>query len=142
MSLSEKSTAKFKKNSLFTTMTTLSFIGNIIWFILFGILLSGSLMNSASIVESFSVDGIKGGIMFIFAIISAIVVSSCIVSLIGLVKMRKGKKRGFGYYAIGNGVWVLMMIYMTFGDYGYAIVSAIISILFILFFFFKSRQMA
>ena len=142
MNQSAKTPQPFKKNATFTTMTTLSFIGNAVWAILFGIIFSGSLNNSSEMLNSLSVDGLFGGLLFLFAILSGIVLFSCIISIIGLVKMRKGKKKGFKYYLVGNGIWILIMIYTAFGDSFYAIFGAIISLLFLAFFYFKSRQMA
>ncbi|MGB1102587.1 MAG: hypothetical protein ACPG21_03075 [Crocinitomicaceae bacterium] len=119
---------------MFNTLSILSIVGNVLVAILFAILFLGGLNNSSESLQNFAIDGVVGGFMLLFTVLSALVLISCILSILGVVKMRKGQRRGFKLYAIGNGAWIALVFYASLGDAYYYLISAAISALFILFF--------
>lgn len=123
------------RSVLFNVMSILSYIGNGIWTLLFLVLFIGCLSNGAAMMKTISMDAVFGGVVAFFAILSALVILLCVVCIIGMVKMRKGKRSGFFLYAISNGIWGLLIFYAAAdgGDIMF-IVGGLISIGFIIYF--------
>lgn len=131
----------FKKSAVFNTFSILAIVGNVIVAILFAILFTGGLNNSFEDSERIAIDGLVSGFMFLFTILSALVLTSSILSIIGLIRMRKGQRRGFKMYLFANGAWIALVFYASLGDAYYYLFGAAISVLFILYFLTVYRKM-
>ncbi len=133
-------TKKKSHSSLFSTVSGFSYTGNIIWGVLFGLLLIGCIINGASMLEETSLDNFFGGVVVGFAFMSTVILALCVVCIIGLVKMKKGERRGFLIYAISNGLWSLILIYSSQGDFLFLGMAAV-SIAFIIYYAIFSKQL-
>lgn len=123
------------RSALFNVMSILSYIGNGIWTLLFLVLFIGCLSNGAAMMKNVSMDAVFGGVVAFFAILSALIILLCVVSMVGMAKMGKGKRSGFILYAISNGIWALLIFYAAAGDGGMGfIIGGLISLGFIVYF--------
>jgi hypothetical protein len=133
--------AQIKKSKAFNAVTVFSYIGNAIGALLAMILLIACITNGTSMENSGSFDALAGGLIGVMAVLSALVIVMCYLCLLGVAKMRTGKTRGFLYYLIGNGLWVVFMIYAgREGSLPY-LTSALISIGFTVFYAMKLPKM-
>lgn len=131
-----------KNSSTFKTMSILSFVGNGIWAFLFLLLFIGCVVNGAALMKSVSLDSFFEGAIMFFAVISALIIAACLVAIVGVVKMKNGKRRGFFLYAIANGLWSLLLFYAGTGDGGTIFwIGGIISLLFIGFYMLRLHKL-
>lgn len=131
-----------QNSSTFKTMAILSYVGNGVWAFLFLLLFIGCVVNGAAMLKSVSLDNFFGGAIMFFTVISALVMVVCLVSIIGVVKMKNGKRRGFFLYAIANGLWSLLLFYAGTGDGGTVFwIGGIISLLFIGFYMLRLHKL-
>ena len=100
--------AQPKKSKAFSTISVLSYIGNSICALLAMILLIASISNGTNLSKSGSFDALFGSLM---AVMAVLVIVMCYLCIMGVAKMKKGNKRGLLYYLIGNGLWVVLLIY-------------------------------
>ena len=122
----------YKLSSTFKTITILSFIGNGIWALLFLLLFVACIVNGAAVIKSVSLDNFFGGAIVFFTLLSAVILGVCLTALIGVVKMRKGKRQGFVLYAVANGLWSMLLFYAGTDKGGSLFwIAGIISLLFI-----------
>lgn len=120
----------------FLTLPALAAIGNLLWFLLFSVILIASIINWNVAVES---NAPRENIFF-FLILSSVIVLACLLCFYGLLRMRKGKKIGFYFYAIGNLIWIGALFYdLTRYSYIYPVLIAI-SLLFVIFFAIMARK--
>ena len=106
--------AQPKKSKAFSTISVLSYIGNSICALLAMILLIASISNGTNLSKSGSFDALFGslmGVMAVMAVMAVLVIVMCYLCIMGVAKMKKGNKRGLLYYLIGNGLWVVLLIY-------------------------------
>lgn len=134
--------AEKKKSGAFNTLTILSYIGNAILALLFMILLIGCITNGTNFENSKAFSGLFGGLLGVFAIMSILVIVTCWLCINGVAKMKKGKRRGFMFYLIGNGLWVLLLIYGGSEGSLPFLICALISIGFIVFYAMKLPKMS
>ena len=133
--------AKKKESGAFGVMSVLSYIGNGVLALLFMILLIACITNGTSMANSGTFDGLFGGMIGVFAVISALVILISWLCIIGVAKMKKGNRRGLMFYLIGNGLWVILLIY-TGRDGSLTFLSgALISIVFTAFYAMKLPKM-
>ncbi|MDA7803210.1 hypothetical protein N8987_01365 [Crocinitomix sp.] len=134
-------TSKKINDSAFKTMTTLSLIANTVWGTLFLLLLVACVFNSEAVLnstkDSISPNELFGNLIVLFLILSAIVVILCWFCIRGISRMKKGELRGFYTYALTNGLWALLQIYIgSDGTIPY-LISGVVSIIFIFYFALK-----
>lgn len=122
------------RSGLFNTMSILAFVGNGVWGLLFLLLLIGCTVNGAAMMESTTLNNFFGGIVMFFAIASLLMVLSCVVAFVGVLRMRKGYKRGFFLYASGNGIWILAVLYAAIEGGMTYVLGGILSLLFVAYF--------
>ncbi len=103
--------AQPKKSKAFSTISVLSYIGNSICALLAMILLIASISNGTNLSKSGSFDALFGSLMGVMAVMAVLVIVMCYLCIMGVAKMKKGNKRGLLYYLIGNGLWVVLLIY-------------------------------
>lgn len=137
--LDQETSSSTKTPAFFSPIVVLSYIGNSIWGVLFLLLFFGCVMNGAKMLESLSLDDFMGGLVMLFAVMSAVFVALCVVCIIAVNKMKKGNKNGFTLYAVCNGIWSMLLLYGSGGDWLF-IVMALISILFIVLFYQASKK--
>jgi hypothetical protein len=113
------------------TVAVLSIIGSAFWGIVFFILFIGCLINGAALMESLSMDNVFSGVIFLFAVMSLLIMTLCAFTIVGAIQLKKGLKKGFKFYAIGNIPWVLIMLYASNGSIAF-IVVALISAVFVM----------
>ena len=112
------------------TLAILSYVGNGLWTLLLLIMafalnaFMGELVNRLD-APTMSTDQLMTLIMIGCLVLAVF----CILSIVGAAMMTKGKKSGFVLYAIGNGIWTLLMI---MGGTPQGIVFGVISLGFIL----------
>ncbi len=122
-------------SSMYKTMNILSYIGNGVWGILFLLLFVACIVNGAAVASTVSLDSFFGGAIAFFAFLSALVVALCVVSIIGVLKMRKGKRKGFFLYAIANGLWALVLFYAASDNGGFNLIAGgVISFAFVYYY--------
>ncbi|NOQ73334.1 MAG: hypothetical protein GQ574_15115 [Crocinitomix sp.] len=126
--------AKKKESGAFGVMSVLSYIGNGIWALLFMILLIACITNGTSMQNSGTFDGLFGGMIGVFAAMSALVIIMCWLCISGVAKMKKGNRRGFMFYLIGNGLWIMLLIYAGREGNVTFLSGAVISIVFVTFY--------
>jgi len=124
----------YLRSGLFNAMSILAFVGNGLWAFLFLLLLIGCTVNGAAMMESTTLNNFFGGIVMFFALASLLMVLSCVVAFVGVLRMRKGYKRGFFLYAGGNGVWILVVFYAAIEGGMTYVLGGILSLLFIVYF--------
>lgn len=130
----------------FKIVTMLSLIANIVWGILFSILLIACILNGQAIIDStkdtISPDAFFGNIIVLFLILSVVVVLLCWFCISGIRKMKKGERSGFYSYAIANALWALLQINIGSDGTVPYIVSGLISIGFIFYFALKLPKLS
>jgi|GEM_PF-2323880 len=123
-----------EKQRTFQSFTMLSYIGNAVWGILFLILFIGCIINGEAMLK----DGEDTSRLTFYLIASAVILISCIFCIIGVMGMKRGRKKGFKNYAIGSVIWVLLLFYdSTFGRGTYGMLFPIIasvSIVFVIYY--------
>ncbi|MFT5824024.1 MAG: hypothetical protein ACI8ZM_005290 [Crocinitomix sp.] len=134
--------AENNKSGALGAMSVLSYIGNGLWALLFMILLIGCITNGTDFENSSAFDGLFGGMLGLFAVMSLLVIIMCWLCIIGVAKMKKGNRRGFMLYLIGNGLWVMLLIYGGRDGSVALLFGAILSIVFIAFFAMKIPKMS
>lgn len=95
------------KPANFNILSVLSYLGNLFWIAL--IMYYYTIMN-----EVLSLIPIPDGVAAaqveqIFLMLFGILIFTCMLSLIGVILMNKRKKVGFFIYAVGNGLFGLLM---------------------------------
>lgn len=92
-------------------LAILSYIGNGFWILAFGWMYFYMSSNLALFEEL--VQGRIDTEVLTTVILTAFLVSLGlgILSIVGAAKMAKGKKNGFIFYAIGNGLWVALLLF-------------------------------
>lgn len=128
------------ENKLFRVMAMLSYIGNCIWGFFFLFLFIACIINGALLANSESFNAIFNGLIVLFAILSFVIVVLCVLSIIGMYRLQKGKHSGFVLYAIANTLWAIIIIYASKGSWGY-IIPGVISAGFVLYFGFYTMQL-
>ena len=123
-------------------MTILSYIGNVICALLCMVLLIACVTNGTSMEKSGMFDGLFAGLLGVFAIMSALVIVMCWLCIIGITKMKKGIRRGFILYLIGNGLWVILLIYSGRDGGLTALLGALVSIGFIAYYAMKIPKLS
>src|SRR5690606_23733565 len=126
------------------TLAILSIVGSSIW----GLLMFIGMLWMIFVVDTFSnlIPGASSkeavaGITIAFILL----IGLNVLGLVGAVKMMGGKKSGFILYAIGTGLWVLLMLFIggrspEAGGILY-LVSGLASIGFIIAFGVKMKEM-
>ena len=91
-----------------------SYIGNGLWG-LFLLLMIATLSSYESMFSGLLPGGAgsseMASFMMMIKVILGLFIVTCIVSIIGTVKMGQGKRSGFFMYAIANGIWGLLFAY-------------------------------
>ncbi|WP_066757943.1 hypothetical protein [Crocinitomix algicola] len=127
-----------RNKNLFKTFTSLAYIANVIWAVLFSILLIGCILNGEAILnaapDSINPEGFFGSLIALFLVLSIVVVTLCVLSILGLNKMRANARKGYFLYVISNGVWALLQIYIGSDGTIFYLASGLISIVFIFYF--------
>ncbi len=130
------------KSGAFKTMTVLSYLGNVICALLCMVLLIACITNGTSMENSEMFDGLFSGLLGVFAVMSALVIGMCWLCIIGVAKMKKGLRRGFILYLIGNGLWVVLLIYSGSDGSLPSLLGALISIGFIAYYAMKIPKLS
>ena len=120
--------AQMKKSKALNAISVLTYIGNSIYALLFMILLIACIANGTTMSNSGNFDALVGGLMGVLAVMSVLVIVMCYLCIIGVAKMKKGKKRGLLFYLIGNGLWIILLIYAGRGGGLVYLSAALISI--------------
>jgi hypothetical protein len=133
---------KIKTSGAFGVMSVLSYIGNGLWALLFMIFLIGCIINGKDMVNGGSFEALFGGMLGVFALMSALIVILCWLCISGVSKMKKGIRKGFIFYLIGNGLWSVLLIYGGRDGTVYMLGGALVSIIFIGFYAMKLPKMS
>jgi len=104
--LDQNKTRKEKQRT-FQSFTMLSYIGNAVWGILFLILFIACIINGEGMLEA----GEDTSRVTFYLIVSALILIASILCIIGVMRMKRGKKAGFYAYAIGNLIWIGLLFY-------------------------------
>jgi len=122
------------KSGVFRTFSILSYIANtlsaivLLWFLL------ACLINGLDQLKDTSLANFFGGGLILLAIGAGVLCTASILSIVGVAKMRRGKRTGFFLYAISNGLWVLIVFYGASAGNIYLLIMGGISSLFIAYF--------
>jgi magnesium-transporting ATPase (P-type) len=112
------------------TLAIFSYIGNAIWALLFVIVVLAIESMMSQFINRLDAPGMSTDQLMTFMVIVCLVILlMCIVSIIGTVRMTRGKKSGFYMYAIANGIWVILLL---MGGTPQGIVVGLISLGFII----------
>jgi len=130
----DQNATRKQRQRTFQSFAMLSYIGNSIWGILFLILFVACIVNGQAVLR----EGDDASRITFYLIISALIVTASLLCIIGVMRMKKGKKKGFYAYAIGNLVWIALLFYdSTFGLGTYGIlfpIMAAVSAVFLIYF--------
>lgn len=119
-----------QRQPIYQSMSLLAYIGNTLWGILFLILLIACVINGNAVLKT----GDPSSYIYFYMVVSAIVVLACVLCILGLLGMKRKRKKGFYLYSIGNIIWVGLLFYNP-TNYGWIFpVLAVISGVFTIFF--------
>ena len=126
----DHNSAQRERKSIFQTFAMLSYIGNSIWGILFLLLFIGCIINGEGMLR----EGDDTSRVTFYLIVSALILMASILCIIGVMRMKRGKKAGFYAYAFGNLIWIGLLFYDA-GRYGLVFpVLAGISAVFVIYY--------
>ena len=124
------------------TLSILSIIGSSLWGLIVLIVMFW-MINAASSLSSMLPIADPSGAVVVLVIVFLIMIGLNVGTLIGAVKMMKGKKKAFTLYAICNGIWALLILLgaMNNPNPTGSIVVGLVSIGFIVAFGMQMKKM-
>lgn len=132
--LIDQNATRKQRQRTFQSFSMLSYIGNGLWGALFLILFLACIINGKAVLQ----EGEDVSRITFYLVVSGLIVTASLFCIIGVLRMKKGKKKGFYMYVIGNLVWITLLFYDSIfglGTYGiFFPLMAGVSAIFIIYF--------
>lgn len=104
------------RSSFFRTIVLLSHIGNFFTVLIFTFLFIAAMNNESISTKETTFFGYTFASMAYLKYVALSVLFICLMTFIGVVLMKRGKRIGFFLYAILNGIWACLLFYFSMGE--------------------------
>lgn len=121
------------RSSFFRTIVLLSHIGNFFTVLVFVFLLIGSINAEETSATQSEMFGFQFAFMSYLKYVAMGILFICLLTFIGVVLMKRGKRSGFFLYAIPNGIWACLLFYFSMDIVTLGFVMKIFSAITVLF---------
>lgn len=121
------------RSSFFRTIVLLSHIGNFFTVLVFVFLLIGSINAEETSTTQSEMFGFQFAFMSYLKYVAMGILFICLLTFIGVVLMKRGKRSGFFLYAIPNAIWACLLFYFSMDIVTLGFVMKIFSAISVLF---------
>lgn len=121
------------RSSFFRTIVLLSHIGNFFTILIFAFLFIAAMNNESISSKETTFFGYTFASMAYLKYVAMGVLFICLLTFIGVVLMKRGKRSGFFLYAIPNGIWACLLFYFSMDIVTLGFVMKIFSAITVLF---------